>query len=714
MAAAAWAQEPEWIYVVHARDTLIDIARELLDDPAGWQRVAEYNRIKNPRRLQLGQRLRIPVSWLRRRPAEAKVTEVRGDARLVSAGQTMALTAPMALGPGAEVEVGEGGQVTLEFADGSVLVLRENSRLVLDALSTLATTGMVDTRLRLQRGRVDSRVAPLTGPGSRFEIDMPSATAAVRGTEFRASVAPQGSTSRSEVLDGTVGVAAAGAHVDVPAGFGTVVEAGKPPSPPRRLLPPPTLPPSLVPFTVLPVQLTWSAVPDAARYRVRLVPTGVQTGRVREAMVEAPELILDDLADGSYRVAVRAIDAVGLEGFEAAGDIVVQALLPSPQPLSPETGAKLHDRSPRLAWSAVSGARGYRLIVLHANRDENVGTWEVTEPSFLLPEPLPEGSYRWRVAALDARGQWSEPSATWDFSVKDPPRSPSFMPADSEAAPGTLRWVREPDQRIRVQIAPDPQFGTVLLERTLDADGWSVPGLQPGTYYARASAIDRDGEESGFGPARAIVIPLPAVPEAPRPVAPASGTIIRTCHVEFEWTPAARARDYQLVVYRGDASAEPLVEVRGIADTRHRLAQPLDTGTFVWTVVARDGYGQFSLPSAPARLECRPEPPAPALSESVMERRDMILRWPTAPGSGIQYDVEIARDAQFEQVVLDTRVSTGELRWQQPQPGRYHVRMRVVEADGYLGAFGPAAAIEVEKPLVLWPLLLLLIVIPFL
>ncbi len=54
----------------------------------------------------------------------------------------------------------------------------------MDSLGSFDASGMVDTSVRLKKGRVENRVAPQK-PDSRYRIITPAAVAAVRGTEFR-------------------------------------------------------------------------------------------------------------------------------------------------------------------------------------------------------------------------------------------------------------------------------------------------------------------------------------------------------------------------------------------------------------------------------------------------------------------------------------------------------------------------------------------------
>ena len=71
----------------------------------------------------------------------------------------------------------------------------------------------------------------------------------------------------------------------------------------------------------------------------------------------------------------------------------------------------------------------------------------------------------------------------------------------------------------------------------------------------------------------------------------------------------------------------------------------------------------------------------------------MRLDWPGEPGQ--QFDLQIARDAGFTQIELSRRLAEPGLSFDPPRGGRYHVRMRTIEADGYVGPYGSGQFFDV-------------------
>ena len=234
LAPAPLAQD--WIYTVRPGDNIWDLSQKYLTDKRLWRQLQVYNNVADPQNLPPGKRLRFPVSWLSIQPAAVVVRAVQGEALVVvrATRRTVSAEPEMTLHAGDKIRTGENSNITLEFADGSQLLVQSASELELDAVTAYEDTGMVDTRLRLQRGRTDNRIVPAQGPGTRYQITTPSAISAVRGTDYRVAADSDSALTRAEVLTGRVTVRANNRTVVLPAGFGAVVEPGQAPTPPIK------------------------------------------------------------------------------------------------------------------------------------------------------------------------------------------------------------------------------------------------------------------------------------------------------------------------------------------------------------------------------------------------------------------------------------------------------------------------------------------------
>ena len=67
-------------------DTLIGLSDRYLAKPADWPRLQRLNRVADPKRLQPGSTIRIPVAWLREEVDRAEVLSVAGNVKAVVEG----------------------------------------------------------------------------------------------------------------------------------------------------------------------------------------------------------------------------------------------------------------------------------------------------------------------------------------------------------------------------------------------------------------------------------------------------------------------------------------------------------------------------------------------------------------------------------------------------------------------------------------------------
>ena len=175
-AALAWllafpALAQDWVYSARPGDNLWNLADEyLLDGSRLTDRLQRHNQITTPTRIPPGTRIRFPIRWLKQQPASARLVRQSGRVSLIAAGSSAPQQAVVgaALNIGDRLETGAESAATVQFADGSRMLVQAESALTFDSMSAYHTTGMVDTTMRLHRGRVENDVERAEGPGSRF------------------------------------------------------------------------------------------------------------------------------------------------------------------------------------------------------------------------------------------------------------------------------------------------------------------------------------------------------------------------------------------------------------------------------------------------------------------------------------------------------------------------------------------------------------------
>lgn len=496
----------DWTYRMRPGDTVWDLSGKYLRGDIPWQRLQAHNRIADPYRIPPGTLIRLPVAWLKVQPAKATVVGVLGEASAVDArGQRSRIVQGMALGIGTTLLTSADASLTLQFADGSRLLLHGGSELKLDKLSAYGATGMTDTRMRLQKGRTSSEVKPLRGSGSHYIIETPDLMSSVRGTQFR--VGSDGGESQIEVTEGRVEVDGAGRKLLLRPNQGTVNAADGTPAGKSALLAGPAS--VELDATQRPMLLRWIAVAGAEGYRVQVGPTTEFPYLLHDRVVTGVEDALDGLPDGVHRIRVRAIDAQGIEGRDA--EIEARVTLAPPFAIETMDRSQVDVERPRFRWATMGPGVRYHFQLAGADGFErplldlpNLPATEVRSP-----QVLPPGDYAWRIAAIDGDGRMSRYNDVARFAVL-PPASGPAVSSDIDATDRRvlhLRWpAAQAGQQFRFQLSPKADFSELTVDRTLAEHQVALPRLGAGTWHARVQVIDSDGYARPFGPGQSFKV----------------------------------------------------------------------------------------------------------------------------------------------------------------------------------------------------------------
>ena len=311
------AEEEYWEYTFRPGDSIWKIAKRYTTSVNNWGEIRKINQIRQgpDRRIRPGTRIFIPVSMLKLQPAPALVIAINGEPGLLREnGAQSKVNLGDKLYSGDSVVTADKQSLRLQFADKSELQVLPNSEVVLDKLSHHKQTGMVDTRVRLNSGSVNTWVEKQQ-PDSHYEIRTPSAITAVRGTAFRLS-SDNKQITRTEVTEGFVAVSAGRSEKNLQDGYGIVAEKDKPLPEPVKLLSPPqvSVKPSADETAVL---LSWSPLHGAKFYRYQLA-TDIKFNDVMVDSTTVENTInLDQLKPGHYTLRVRGVDQFKLEGLDS-------------------------------------------------------------------------------------------------------------------------------------------------------------------------------------------------------------------------------------------------------------------------------------------------------------------------------------------------------------------------------------------------------------
>jgi hypothetical protein len=138
----------------------------------------------------------------------------------------------MTLNVGTRINTLPDSKAMLTFYNGSTVELDQSTDLEIQKNESGGKSSSIVLKQIL--GKSVNRVVELLDPGSRYEIQTPSAYALVRGTLFSVEVDGLKNTT-VKVIENAVIVGARGQTVSVPAGYQVTVLFGSPPPPPVQI-----------------------------------------------------------------------------------------------------------------------------------------------------------------------------------------------------------------------------------------------------------------------------------------------------------------------------------------------------------------------------------------------------------------------------------------------------------------------------------------------
>ncbi|BDT67715.1 hypothetical protein os1_18930 [Comamonadaceae bacterium OS-1] len=498
-------QAGDFIYTVQAGDHPWNLAERYLKSPSLALALRQRNQIPDDHRIPPGTQLRIPKEWLKLETTQVLLLAVAGETTLRRGkSPARAAVAGELLPAPSDLRTGPDGSATLQFADGSRVLVRRDSELQLQT-SQQALLGQASiVALSLVQGSLENQVTPVGNSGGRFEIRTPAAIAAVRGTQYR--VVTDGQTMRTEVLTGAVQVANASGQVTAQAAQGTVAQSGSRPVAPMALLPTPSL--DGLPETIERLPIAWPIQPlaGASRYRTQLAATAEFSAMLSDEVTDAARIRVRDIGDGSYALRVRGIDAQGLEGLSAERTLVIHTQPEPPLLIDPAPQAATTAARPSLRWTQSDASLQYRVQLSTDGKavDEQV----VASASVQPPQDLPPGIYQWRVAAIHptkGQGPWGD--AQPFRRVLPGPGVEIPQPQDGSL---TLRWTAQPQTaRYHLQVARDDSFANPLADADTETSQFNLKDLQPGPHHVRVQATGTDGYTGPWGGTQTFVVPPP-------------------------------------------------------------------------------------------------------------------------------------------------------------------------------------------------------------
>lgn len=203
--------------LVKEGDTLAKIAGEHLENPRRWRELLQYNEIVNPNLIKPGMLLKIPFSLGKK--VLGFVIFRHGLSEIAHQQEWKKAQVKDPIYPKSGLRTQAKAVMQAQFENSIFLrILPESEVRIQDVMD-----GKIQS-VTLSKGKLSA----LIKEAQVFTVQTPAAVAAVRGTEFDTEVDTDKKTTL-RCYEGQVEVTAQKKSVLVPAGFGVMVEYGKPP-----------------------------------------------------------------------------------------------------------------------------------------------------------------------------------------------------------------------------------------------------------------------------------------------------------------------------------------------------------------------------------------------------------------------------------------------------------------------------------------------------
>lgn len=501
------ADDDIFLYKTIPGDSLWNIAQRHLHSIKLWIDLKKINGLPNDDYIEPGTLIKVPRQWLKTNKSTATLVNAIGTVKIINAekqtlafGQDFTEKDSLILSTGDTVITGDDGLATILFKDGSRLLLKSNSELLLNDLIALGDGSLSDIKLRLDKGRLENRVYSSPISNTNYEVKTATATTSVRGTVFRMGL--ENDSSVTEVVTGKVATRSQENESAAELLAGQAIIISKDGDAKQvEMLPPPMFAkfPQLI--EAVPIKIDVEAVDNVIGYSAKIIPVGSdEQDAVSSMRSEGNVLLGNDLPDGRYQMMVSAIDQYNVTGQPATYEFILNARPFAAVLTTPTQDEKVLLRNLIFNWDKANDeAKTFYLQVARDDkfRDIVIDADNLTEPTY-QPKDLLSGIYFWRVASIDENGKRGPFSAIKDFRILL--EDPNLEKANVKTADIMLEWAPlEAGTQYLIQISDNTSFEKIILEHSLSENTVFVENLAPGTYFFRIQSTASDNYVSEWG-----------------------------------------------------------------------------------------------------------------------------------------------------------------------------------------------------------------------
>jgi hypothetical protein len=134
----------------------------------------------------------------------------------------------MSLEPGDIIKSGGSSSAQITFLDGSTIELEAGTEVEVVSLDISTDTDSTTVKVKQTIGSIIFRVTKIVDPASRYEVETPTGTVAIRGSAVQITVIEDGTTLACN-LEGDIWATAQSMELQIPEGRCCIIRPGQPP-----------------------------------------------------------------------------------------------------------------------------------------------------------------------------------------------------------------------------------------------------------------------------------------------------------------------------------------------------------------------------------------------------------------------------------------------------------------------------------------------------
>ncbi len=244
----------------------------------------------------------------------------------------------------------------------------------------------------------------------------------------------------------------------------------------------------------------------------------------------------------------------------------------------------------------------------------------------------------------------------------------------------------------RIILARDEELKDTVEDKVVYAGNiLNILSIDDGTYYLQSRSIDSLGLE-GI-PSKSEIIKIRANPMPPFIATPADGAEYQKKSLEFRWLNVADAVSYHLQIAE-DINFNSIVEEKGNIDNIKYKTKLFDFKTYYFRIrsIGDDDYkGTWSDIASFTVI------PPQSSRKAETDEKTVKIRWKNL-GAGIKYHFQMAKDKEFEEILIDKILEKPETVLQRPgKTGIFYTRVSSIDSNGNEGSFSQPQSFEISS-----------------